>query len=620
MVQENWYAAVESLLECVRLNGAHAEGTASLAECYYELDEFDQALLWARKARTLSRGSMALANLEASTLIALGRLDQAQGVINEILSREPYNLEALFAGAELDVARGRSSDAVIRYREAARRFPDDRRLLLSLALTLCSLGDTEAARPYIERALLQHRDDYRVYYYAAYMEARAGRLTEAVGYAEQALRFRPGYKAARSLLASLRYRSGRFEEAAALADQAIAEDRGDINAWHLKGMSYIGLGRIDDAMSVLAEATGIDPSDEFVRHALEDLLVNNTRVEDPRRTRWAAWHFDRARTYRSRNLSDQALFEYRRGLRLNPYASDRMEYAELLRLQGYPARYLEELRFLAGNAPQDGAVNEAIETYDALLGDALYRRWDVDPVEAARRHWNVAVFSLPSAGAFHHAGAEAVGSAYIRDLLVHDRNIGATDLDLKQDAFSAAFRSAREAGADYFLVVTVSESARDISLKGELFVGRTGSPAASFHAYRTGDDRLRNAARSIVEQLSAALPFRAELIGRRASQGLMDKGRADGVQAGLEYDVVKKGQAFIRSEGIGLAYSPEDVAGTLRIDRADEEVSVGILARQGFFDRIAIGDEIILQSEKPAPNPADTMADPELRSLLRALR
>jgi tetratricopeptide (TPR) repeat protein len=620
MIQENWYAAVESLLECVRLNGAHAEGTASLAECYYELGEFDQALLWTRKARALSRGSMALANLEASTLIALGRLDQAQGIINDILSREPYNLEALFAAAELDVAQGRSSEAVLRYREAERRFPDDRRLLLSLALTLCSLGDTEAARPYIERALLRRPEDYRVYYYAAYVEARAGRLAQAVGYAEQALAFKPGHKSSRSLLASLRYRSGRFEEASALADQAIAEDRGDIGAWHLKGMSYIGLGRLSEAISVLSEAASIDPNDEFVRHALEDLLVATTRVEDERRIRWAAWHFDRARSYRSRNLAGQALFEYRRGLRLNPYAPDRREYAEILRIQGYPARYLEELRFLKSNGIQEAAVNDAIEAYDSLLADALYRRWDVDPVEAARPYWKVAVFALPSTGAFHHAGAETVGSAYVRDLLVHDRNIAAADLDLQQNSFSAAFRSAREAEADYFLIVTISENARDISLRGDLFVGRTGSPAASFHAYRTGDDRLRNAARALAEQLAAALPFRGSLIRRRSSQGLIDKGRADGVTAETEYDVVKQGRSFVRSEGVGLMYSPGDVVGKLRIERADEEVSLGVLSRQGFFDRIGVGDEIILQNEAPQANQADAVADPELRALLRALR
>jgi tetratricopeptide (TPR) repeat protein len=386
-------------------------------------------------------------------------------------------------------------------------------------------------------------------------------------------------------------------------------------------MAYAGLGRVAEAMSILSEAAAIDPGDEFVRYALEDLLARHTALEDPRRGRWAEWHFDRARQYRSRNLADQALFEYRRGLRLNPYAPDRREYADILRLRGYPARYLEELRFLRNNGIQEAAVNDAIEAYDALLADALYRRWEVDPVDAFRRHWNVAVFSLASSpDAFHHAGAGSIGSAYVRDLLAHDRNIGAPDLDLGQASFSAAFHSAREAGADYFLIITVAENARDISLKGELFVGRTGSPAASFYAYRTGEDRLRNAARALSEQLSTALPFRGSLIRRRSSQGLLDKGRADGVEAGAEYDVVKSGQAFVRNEGIGLVYSPEDVVGKLRIERTDEEVSMGILARQGFFDRISLGDEIILQDEQTPAPPPDTLADPELRAFLRTLR
>ena len=73
MSRENWYSAVESFLECIRLNSAHAEGNAALAECYYELAEFDEALVWVRKARALARGSMSVANLEVFTLIALGR-------------------------------------------------------------------------------------------------------------------------------------------------------------------------------------------------------------------------------------------------------------------------------------------------------------------------------------------------------------------------------------------------------------------------------------------------------------------------------------------------------------------------------------------------------------------
>jgi tetratricopeptide (TPR) repeat protein len=623
MTAEDWYSAAEALLECLKLSPAHAEAAASLAECYYELGEYDEALIWVRKGRVLARGNMALANLEAVTLIALGQLDGAAAVIADILAREPYNRDALFAASELDVARGRAGDALIRYREVVRRYPDDRRLLISLALVQGSLGDAAGARASIEKALVLHPGDYRVYYYAAYLDAQAGRLQEAIRYAAESLVLRPGFAQARSLLASLRYRSGQYEEAARLADEAIAADRNDIGNWYLKGMAYTRMGRRSEAAAILAAAAVINPEDEFVRAALEDLIISDTPVEDPVRTRWASWHFGRAREYRSRNLGDQALFEYRRGLRLNPYAPDRREYADLLRVRGFPARYLEELKFMQSLGLGDRDIADAVETYDALLADALHRRWSVNSVEiaASSRHWRLAVFSVASQSAFYHADAGSVASSFIRDLLVHDRNVEAIEAELRQPSFSMAFRTAREQGADYFLVISVSESERDLSIKGELFTARTGSPAGTFFSYRTGADRLRNAARGITDQLAAALPFRGELLRRRASQALLDKGRADGVEAEQVYEVVKKGRAAILNEGVGLAYSPEDVVGTLQISQADEEVSLGVLTRSGFFDRIEAGDEVILQKQTTGQTaPAEIPANPELRTLLRNLR
>jgi tetratricopeptide (TPR) repeat protein len=323
MAEEDWYSASEALLECLRLNPAHAEGTAALAECYYELSEFDEALSWTRKARVLARNNASVANLEAFTLIALGKLDAAAGVIAEVLAREPYNRESLYAAGELDIARGRPSDALLRYREAVRRYPDDRRLLLSLALVSGSLGDNVSSLAFVDRALSLHPDDYRVFYYAAYVNAQAGRLPQAVTYSEQALSLRPGFGPARSLLANLRYRNGQYAEAARLADESIAVNRNDLGAWYLKGLAYIRLGRNVEALTVLGNAIAINANDEFIRAALEDTLISVTSLEDQRRSRGATWHFERARDYSTRSLIDQSLFEYRRGLRLNPYARDR---------------------------------------------------------------------------------------------------------------------------------------------------------------------------------------------------------------------------------------------------------------------------------------------------------
>ncbi len=627
MLAENWYEAAESFLEALRLNPSYAESVSALAECYYSLGEFDQALIWVRKARTLARGSTALANLEAFILIAQGNLDGANSVISDVLAREPYNKEALFAAAELDVARGKSGAAAARYREVARRYPDDRRALLSLALVLGSLGDMEGARQFASRAAAQNPDDPRVLYYAAYLDAAAGRLDAAARGLEAALALKADYRLARGLLASIRYRAGRFEDAVRLADAQIAADRGDASAWYLKGLAFARLGRTADARSVLASALSVDGQDEFARAALEDLLISSTAAESTERGRWAKYHFDRARSYRERNLSDQALFEYRRGLRLYPYAAERAAYADLLRTLGYPARQLAELRFMQELGKADRAVNDAVEAYDSLLADALHRRWDVDPALVEARHWKVAIVSVAGQSASPHVDAGPIVASFARDLLVHGGDIASVDIEVRQPSFSAAFRSAREAGADYFLIVSVSERGRDLSLRGELFVARTGSAAAVFSAFRTGEDRLRNAARKITESLESALPFRGKLIARRAGLALLDKGRMNAVAEKTVYEIVAAGTARPLSEGIGLSYEREDVVGTFTVGEVDEQLAMGALARVGFFDRIAAGDEVVAvpaadkaANGEPKPGSQETAADPELRWLLRNLR
>jgi tetratricopeptide (TPR) repeat protein len=634
MLNEDWYAAVEDLLECLRLNPAHAEGAAAIAECYYELAEYDEALVWSQKARSLARLNMEAANLEAAVLIALGRLDEAAEIVNNVRSREPYNRNALFIAAELDIARGRAGDAVRILREAERRLPDDRRLLVSLALVLGSLGDTEAARQYIERAEESRPDDYRVYYYAAYLGSRAGRINAAIQDAGRALAIRPGFIPALSLLASLRYRNGEYGEAVLLADRIIDSNRDDAGAWMLKGMAYSAMGRENDARMALETAIGVNGGDEFIRIALEELVIKTTRLEDPLRGRWAAYHFDRARSYRGRHLNSEALFEYRRGLRLDPYAKERLDYAETLKLQGYPEMYLEELRFLRDlGAEITGGidmrpVNDQIEIYGDVLGDGLAKRWNVEPSETGP-HWNIAVFSVASQSAFYHTDAGYIASQYIKDILIHDGNINTLDLQARQPSFATAFRTARESGtADYFLVVNVLENERDIAVNAELYVARTGSRAGVFSVYRTGADRLRNAARNIVEQLGTALPFRAALLRRAAGEGLIDKGRMDGCREDAVYRIVKKGRLDVRSEGIGLQYSEGDVTGTFTPSLVGEELAAGAIARTGFFDLIAAGDEVVAMPDAAAANdtktagtqPAALAADPELRAILRTLR
>ncbi|MDR2467453.1 MAG: tetratricopeptide repeat protein [Spirochaetaceae bacterium] len=629
LLEGDWYAAAEAFLECLRRNPAHTGATRSLAEAYYELGEYDEALTWVRKARILARLDAETANLEASILIALGKLSEADVIVKDVLRREPYNRDALFVASELDIARGHPGDAVIRYKNAVRLYGDDRRLLVSLALVLGSLGDYTGAAEYIERAQTEHPGDYRVFYFAAYLAARSGKIAQAIRDAERSLFLRPSYTAARDLLASLKYRAGDYTEAITLADQAITANRKNISAWFLKGMAFWRQGRLNDARSILQTARNIDGEDEFVRAAYEELLISGTALESPERATQARYHFQRAADFKRRNLSNEALFEYRRGLRINPYADERRDYAELLRIQGYPALQLEELKFIVDLGKGSRPVNDAIETWTNRLASSLSRQWPVEPDEI-QRHWNVAVFAIAGQSAFYHTDAGFIAANYLKDIMSHSRKVNMLDLELREANFAAAFRTARQASAqgtpcDYFLLVSISENERDLAFKNELFVARTGAKAAEWTVFRAGQDRLRNAALNSAARLEAALPFRAVLLRRNADRALADKGKIDGITPETVLTVIRKGRLELQNSGLGFKYAEADVAGTLAITNIDEEVSAGKLTRQGFFDVISVGDDLIIQSEQEKtttsqPPPTAPASDPELRALLMTLR
>ena len=244
-------------------------------------------------------------------------------------------------------------------------------------------------------------------------------------------------------------------------------------------------------------------------------------------------------------------------------------------------------------------------------------------MEEIRPRWNIAIFSVAGQSAFYHTDAAYIASRYIKDILVHDGGVNTPDLEPRQASFASAFRAARDGASDYFLIVNVLENERDIAINACLYVARTGAPAGVFSVYRTGTDRLRNAARNIAGQLGNALPFRAALLRRAAGEGLIDKGRLDGCKEDAVYRIVKKGRVDVMSEGIGLQYAEGDVTGTFTPKELGEELSSGALTRTGFFDLITAGDEVVAPPSEAASPAAPSSApafDPELRAMLRTLR
>ncbi|MDX9958065.1 MAG: tetratricopeptide repeat protein [Spirochaetia bacterium] len=607
------YRAVDAFMAAVAANPSYAAAWAGLAESHYELGEFDRAIVYVNEAARFGPQTPALLNLHAFSLVGIGKVDESRELFERILQSLPNDRDARFGLALLDVRRGRPTDARIRLASSLRSHPRDSRALLTLALISKAEGRASESAAFLAEALRWTADDPETSYAAAVLALENGNVIEAARLAQAAVDARPNHGPARSLLAGLYYERGAWDQSREVLDAAILHNREDAQAWFLLGLVEAAAGRPDQAELALSTLVAMRPDDELARIALENLVMDATPMEDARRNQYAAWRFGRAAEFERGLLYERALAEYRRGLSIDPYSvPGRRRYAELLRLSGLAAAYHAELAFLKDLGKADQAIEDALEIYGSLLQGGVSVDWRVDQFSVLSRPYTLAVYSVGPGGLPYHAGSDLVVARYLRDLLSSSARIAPSRATPRVAAFSDAYRMAREAGMDYFILLRTEETERDVLVLAELYVGRTGALVARLEVPRSGNDRIAGAVAGILYEVSSLLHLRGSIVERRGELALVDIGRSVGVAAEDAFLVIRNGRISTNADAAGLSWAEADVVGRLVITRVDDEIAEGRLERVGFFDRVNPRDVIV---REPAPDtepekpPATASAD-----------
>lgn len=620
----DYYRAVDILLELVNANPAYAPAWQELALCHYQLAEYGQALSYIRSAYAVGPRTSELMNLEAFCHINLGQLEAARTLFGEVVKAQPNNRDARFGLALLDAAAGRPGLARQGLGDALRNNPRDARLLVGLALILRSENRLAEAESTLKEALRWAGNDATVKYAAALMQMENGNPMEAARLANTVLADQPSHAGALLLLGTIYYDQAAYAEALGVLDQSLRSDSKNVQTWFLLGQIYAAFGSQQESAGLRSAAAGyyaeairayttvldLRADDEIARLALESLIMQTTSFESPSRALYAAWRFERAAEFEQRFLYEKALVEYRRGLALDPYANvGRRRYANLLRLRNLPSAYFSELLFLNEIGKADRRLDEALEIYNSLLQGSVARDWAYDPLaSAARAPYRLQLFSVGPGGIPWHAGSDLVFSRYVRDLFSVSSQLEVARSVPRVGSFADAYRPARESGSDYFLMLFVQETEREIIVQAELRTSRTGALLSRLATLRSGNDRVQQAAAHIVSAISATLPLRGSLLQRRNNLGLVNLGRIDGLKVGDELVLVRSDAITLRHDAPGFDYRDQDIVADLKVTRLDDEVSQVSLARRGFFDRINPGDVVLKVEPAAGGSPASPAA------------
>ncbi|MBN2441450.1 MAG: tetratricopeptide repeat protein [Spirochaetales bacterium] len=616
-----YYKAIELYKASLALNQDYASPMKGLAECFYYLDEYEEALSYVQKSKKYDKTNLDLYNLEGMIQIGRGEFDLARSEFEYVLKIEPHNIDAQFGLAELDIAHGKKREAAKKFMETLRNSPNNRTALLELAGIYEDLGEYETAKSYLELALKYHSEDPWVHYTAGKYFYKMNYLRLADYYLKTAIALRTHFFEAKQLLGIVYFITGKYDDAKALMEETLVSSNPDHQhfARYCLGLFNDRTGQPLLAIEQYIKALDLKYDDEIARIASENIAKREIDIKDHIRKNLAHYHFLEGLLLEEQNYLSQALIEYRRSLMLD-YDSEaaRYAYAGIFKKLKFPIRYLMELKVLRDDfKSKNPEVLDEFELNLMHLYDSVSYKWReelkavtgeesiadtkpdkeeiFDEYSIQQKRYTVLLFTEPGKNDVLHPFADRILLDYFKDLLLGYRTILPYDNEYEISSFDSAFRTANEKKSDYFFIIRIEEKERSFEIVLTLYLTRTGSEMGTVRVYKTGNRRVQDAFVKCAAEIHDLLPLRGTLLTRKSNKGIIDLGSFQGIKQGDELLIIKKSKLKLDHKKIAFTYVDSDVLGVFKVTIPDENISEGIIRKKSFFDFINPEDEIIFE-------------------------
>ncbi len=129
---------------------------------------------------------------------------------------------------------------------------------------------------------------------------------------------------------------------------------------------------------------------------------------------------------------------------------------------------------LAKLGVQDTFVQDEIESLTSALSQNVSRAWGYDQYNLERQRYSIPVYTSRRGTVSSIRWPATTWPRYFGSLLGRYDPISVPQGPTAVAAFDQAFRAARNAGNDYFVLLQVDEADRSFSATADMYLGRTG--------------------------------------------------------------------------------------------------------------------------------------------------
>jgi len=643
--RDDYWSAVDRFRQALQVNPRYLEAYQGLSESFFALGEYDEAAKQISEALKLGKLNSTVNNLQGRILLGQTKLEEALAVFQSVLSREPKNQGALFGLAEYQVMKGRLELASQQFENLRREDPANLRALLSILYVASARGDRATFDRVASDAIRLYSSDPRVHFAIAWEAWNRKDMPGARSALDKFLVL-SGKDDLRGWLfqIELLLAEHRDQEALLTIDESVIKGpqvmraSKDPRVWYLRALALTRTGRNPEASDSFRMALTYEPDNETWNLAYETWLLRQTLPEDKLRAPQAQLHFSRAADLTKKNSLNLALDEWRRGLALNPYSvQGRLGRADIWKRQGYKTSSLEELEAVAVLQPtyKDVGFLDEVEIQRGVYSDSLAAGWglslkDLDGLNSVGtsrlfRPFEVGLFHANDASSTQEFEAGAAFAEMFADewdsmRTLHLARASEFAKVWSVSGFNQAFLQARSSGLDYFALLELRQGPRDFQADLKLYLGRTGRLIQTFSIYKKGLLPVTLGLRELAATSVSAFPLRGSIAKRQNAEFLVNLGRRDGVSVKQKFSIVRNSGSVLTGDKSWFSWNPNDLFGTWTVSSVDDWISVGKMEKSGFFDTVAIGDEVLFVKDAPAspayvPLPVTAVLQRDLLSL-----
>ena len=594
---EDYVLAIEKFKQALEINPNYIEPILQLAKIYYETGNYDYAYDYMQRALKLSDKKPELQVFAADIESKLGRYESAEKRYRQVLAKNPLNTDAHNGLAQLYLDTNRHKLAQNALLDIIKTDNKNYRAISMLA-QFYEKTDLNAARNYyimnIEKNSLNPDSflDYSVFCY------NHGDMIKALDYIKTAMSLsnKPKYKKyyGKYLLCL-----NKGDEALSVFKDILRSESSPIQGSHISYISYYHLAMAycltsdyDNAVTALDKALSLRDDDETSMYCLNDILITEYSTDNKLRSNMSQKFYEKALAAKKESAFDLYINFLRESLRLYPKNVEaRIELAEYFKSVKYYERYINELE-IAAKYTDDKNIHDRLEIEKQTQGYKLGDTWEINQYEIKNDTLMIPLFINDEINNEHYN----LGKIYA-NLLEH---VSYDKVKFELEAFDEESYSdsdkitlALKNKSPFYTELHIAEGLSNIDVTISLYNAVNKEKIRDYHTSHFGNNRLITSVSNILAKINEDIPFRAHIVKISGSKALINAGKRSGLKPKTKLIILQNGEYPAELTRSRFLYNTDNILGTAKVKKVDENVSEIELKDNDYFKQINLDDILI---------------------------